>query len=173
MKPKEFKIGENKFYVKPFGAFTAANMTGELAGVLAPLASVLAPFVPAMKEGQDGTLNIKLDDIELSALAPSLTSAFSGISGDKLERIMKMLLVQHDNIAVLTPYEDEAVRMNIEVADEVFAGETQDMFVLAAYVIMTNFGGFFKKLLARSGSAQSGGSREKKSLPMNDMATST
>ena len=39
------EIGDNKFYIRPFSAFTAANMTGDLANVATPILAAIAPLV--------------------------------------------------------------------------------------------------------------------------------
>ena len=43
--PTRVTVGDMDFYIRPFAAFKAANITGELAGVLAPVLGVLAPLV--------------------------------------------------------------------------------------------------------------------------------
>lgn len=45
METKKVIVGENSFYIKPFPAFKAANLTGELASVLSPLIGAIAPLV--------------------------------------------------------------------------------------------------------------------------------
>ena len=42
-KPTIKTIGENRFYIRPFPAFTAAKMTGDLAAVVAPALAAIAP----------------------------------------------------------------------------------------------------------------------------------
>ena len=37
MQTIEKVIGENTFYIRPFGAFAAANISGELAALLSPI----------------------------------------------------------------------------------------------------------------------------------------
>ena len=51
MEPTKETVGGYNFYIKPFAAFKAANLTGELASVLAPLLGALAPLVSDQKEG--------------------------------------------------------------------------------------------------------------------------
>ena len=41
-KPTIKTIGENRFYIRPFPAFTAAKMTGDLAAVAAPALAAIA-----------------------------------------------------------------------------------------------------------------------------------
>lgn len=133
----EKKIGENTFYIRPFAAFTAANISGELISVLAPAVAGLAPL--AMGASDDG------DDIDFMNLdVASFSGAVSGLSGDKVENLLKKLLTKHDNISVET--EDGVKRLDNDLANEIFCGSAQDMFILAVEVINVNFKGFFKKL---------------------------
>ena len=43
--------------------------------------------------------------------------------------------------------------LDMDLVNEIFCGEVQDMFILAFYVIRLNFNGFFKKLAGRFGKA--------------------
>lgn len=48
-------IGNNKFYIRPFPAFTAAKMTGDLASVAAPLlAAIRSPRCQEDRRRQEG-----------------------------------------------------------------------------------------------------------------------
>lgn len=141
-------IGEATFYIKPFPAFTAANISGELANVIAPLFGGVASAVGGKKTSD-------LMDMEIEDAMPALTQAFSGISGDKFERLMRKLLVDSKNISV----ECEATQAEVKVltydlANEVFCGEAQDMYILCFEVIRLNFNGFFKKIGAQFGGLQ-------------------
>jgi hypothetical protein len=134
----EKQIGEYTFYVRPFPAFTAANISGELTGALAP---ALAMVVPLAMQG-DETDVMSLD-------VSALSGALSGLSGDKIENLLKKLLTKHNNISVET---EEGVKpLNNDLANEIFCGSVQDMFILAAEVINVNFSGFFAKLGSQFG----------------------
>ena len=90
LETREVTVGENIFYIRPLPAFKAANMTGELAALVLPLVSGLAPLlsdVDTEKEG-DGLLDIKVEDA-----APAIAGAFSSLDGDKVEKILKHLLI--------------------------------------------------------------------------------
>lgn len=142
MEPKMEKVGDNKFYITPFAAFKAANLTGELASVLAPLLGVLAPLV------NDGGLM----DVDVNAAARAM-SGCTAISGDALEKLMKKLLLG-GHIAVEFTNEDgetEGQRLDEDLVNEIFCGEVHEMFVLCFHVIKLNFNGFFKKIAAQSG----------------------
>ncbi len=134
----EKKIGENTFYIRPFAAFTAANISGELISVLAPAVAGLAPLAMGASDSDDGDVDFMNLDVA------SFSGALSGLSGDKVENLLKKLLTKHENISVET--EDGVKRLDNDLANEIFCGSAQDMFILAVEVINVNFKGFFKKL---------------------------
>ena len=133
MEGKEVNLGGINFLIYPFGAFTAANLSGELTGMLLPAAGALAPLL-------GGDQKLSLDDDVMKA-APQISAAFSMISGDKIELLLKKLLCSK-NIVI----KDSGEYLTEETADEIFCAEIQDMFLLAFYVLRENFGGFFGKL---------------------------
>ena len=141
------EIGDYRFYIRPFSAFTAANMTGDLANIATPMLAAIAP--PAVKVL--GSKDRKVLDTDLADMAPCMEGAFSGLSGDKLERISRKLLIEHKNISCEEIGTGKTVLLDQDTANEVFCGEIQDMFLLMWYVIQVNFSGFFKKLAARFG----------------------
>ncbi len=148
--PTEETVGGNKFYITPFAAFKAANLTGELASVLAPLLGVLAPLV------DDGSLM----DVDASKAAEAMANC-KAINGDKLEKLMKKLLLG-GHITVEFTNEDgelEGQRLDEDLANEIFCGDVQEMFILCFHVIKLNFNGFFKKLAALSGKEGSAGGK--------------
>lgn len=135
-------IGETIFYIRPFPAFTAANISGELVSVLAPAVTGLVPL--AMSAGGSDT-EVDFMNLDVSAFS----GAMSGLSGDKVEALLKKLLTKHENISVET--EDGVKRLDNDLANEIFCGSAQDMFILAVEVINVNFKGFFKKLVGQFG----------------------
>ena len=152
LEPAFENIGEYRFAITPFPAFKAANLTGELASTLAPLASALIPLVNTGNGENSGSLL----DIDASKVAEAL-SGCTGISGEKLEHLAKSLLLG-GHISV--EYENEAGkrvrdRLTDDLVNELFCGDVQDMFVLCVYVIRLNFKGFFKRLSIQSGTAES------------------
>lgn len=134
---KEAELKGMKFLIYPFGAFTAANLSGELAGLLLPAMGALAPLLSDQK--------LSLDDDVMKA-APQISTAFSMISGDKIELLLKKLLCSK-NIVL----RDKGEYLTEEMADEIFCAEIQDMYLLAFYVLKENFGGFFEKISALFG----------------------
>ena len=160
METTEKVIGENTFYIRPFAAFTAANISGEVIAVLSPVPGGLAPLFGNMEKGEakkaekgESAAAANLMDMDIEEALPSSTDALGNISGDKVEHLMKRLLVDTGNISVEGPDTDGSVKvLDRDLADEVFCGEIQDMLILCFEVIKLNFKGFFKKLGARSGS---------------------
>lgn len=144
--PRHEQVGGYDFYITPFAAFKAANLTGELASVLAPLLGALAPLVG------DGNLM----DIDAGKAAEAMMNC-NAINGDKIEKLMKKLLLG-GHIAVEIENDDgekEGARLDEDMVNELFCGEIQDMFILCFHVIKLNFNGFFKKFAALSGKAGS------------------
>lgn len=145
MEITEKRIGENTFYLKPFPAFTAANISGELAALITPMISALAPLAGGKATAAD------IMSVEIEDAAPAITNAFSSLSGDKVERLMKKLLIDNQNISVDNPESGRTEVLSMDLANELFCGDVQDMFLLCFEVIKINFGGFFKKLGAQFG----------------------
>lgn len=138
-------VGGIQYYIKPFPAFKAANLSGELASVLTPLFAAIAPLL-----GDDDDLG----DVDANKAASSLSTV--AIDGDKVEKMMRKLLLG-GHIAAEVEDEDgetSAEVLDLDLANELFCGEVQDMFVLCFHVIRINFNGFFKKFAALSGTAK-------------------
>jgi len=85
-------------------------------------------------------------DIDAEAVAPALSGAMAGLSGDKVEALLKKLLTAYGNVSVELEGENEAQRFTDDLADEAFCGEVQGMFILAFEVIKANFGNFFSNM---------------------------
>ena len=117
MEAKKTTVGDNNFYIKPFPAFKAANLTGELASVLSPLIGAIAPLVG------DGDLM----DVDVNKAAEALSTS-TVINGDRLEALMKKLLLGGN---IVIEYEDEEGEkqqdvLDKDLADEVFCGNVQE-----------------------------------------------
>lgn len=161
--PKKETIGDYNFYIKPFPAMVAANLTGDLASLLTPVLAALLPLVGNDNGNEEGgESDGGLMDIDVDQAAASMAKSMDGFSGKKVEAMMRKLLVTYKNIAVEIPeldedgletgeYEQEILDMDL--VNEIFCGEVQDMFILAFFVIRLNFNGFFKKLAGRFGKA--------------------
>jgi hypothetical protein len=136
---KEKEIDGNKFYIKPFSAYTSANLIGEIGGVIAP---VLAGVLPLVGSDVSDVMNMDVS---------AFSTALSSLSGDKLETVLKKLLTKHQKIAVLLKDETDPVTLDDDLVNEIFCGSAQDMFILAFEVIQANFGGFFEKIGSQFG----------------------
>ena len=154
IEPTTVEVSGIKFIITPFSAFKAANISGELATVLAPVFGTLLPLV----KNQNG-------DIDVEDATKAISSC-AAINGDKLEALMKKLLL-NGNVSVEMNDENgeaDVQRLDIDVANEVFCGEVQDMFRLCFEVIKVNYSGFFEKLLNRSGKAKSEEKKKKRRI---------
>ena len=144
--PVNVTVNGYKFHIFPFPAFKAANMSGELVSVLGPaLGSILTLLGGDEQEGSN------VLDVNLDKAAPAIAGAFASINGDKIEGLLKRLLVSGKNVTV--NLEGEAEYVTEDILNDIFCGSVESMFVLAFHVIKTNFGGFFKKFENLSGVA--------------------
>ena len=161
LEPKKETIGGLDFYIRPFPAMIAANLTGDLASLLTPVLAALMPLVgnDSNKDednGEDGgLLNMDVNDA-----AASISKSMEGFSGKKVESMMKKLLITYENVIVELPVEDEdGVKtgeyeqeiLDMDIVNEIFCGDVQDMFILAFYVIRLNFNGFSRDSPAHLG----------------------
>ena len=145
--PKNVVVNGYNFYIYPFPAFKAANMSGELISVLGPALGNLA----SLFGGHDEKEGSNLLDIDVEKSAPAIAGAFSSISGDKIEGILRKLLISGRNIAVELEKGEDAEYLTENDLNNIFCGATEGMYILAFHVIKTNFGGFFKKFENLSG----------------------
>ena len=153
--PVRVVIGDYTYYIVPFAAFTAANLSGELATLISPMLAALAPLVGTARGTGTGDVVENVMNMEVEDIIPSVTTAFSSLSGDKCERLLRKMLVDHQNISVEGEATGgKAVRMSMDLANEIFCGCIEDMYRLCWEVIKLNFSGFFKKIGALSGGRQ-------------------
>ena len=143
--PHNVTVNEYQFHVFPFPAFKAANMSGDLINVLGPVLGGLASLVGGDNENEGSSLL----DVDVEKSAPAIAGAFSSVSGDKIEGLLRKLLISGRNITV--DLEDETVYLTEDYLNEIFCGSVESMYILAFHVIKANFGGFFKKFKNLSG----------------------
>lgn len=143
--PTNVTVNGYKFHIFPFPAFKAANMSGELISVLGPALGSLLTLL-----GNDENEGSNLLDVNLEKSAPAIAGAFATINGDKIEGLLKRLLISGRNITVELE-EGDAQYLTEDCLNEIFCGAVEGMYVLAFHVIKTNFGGFFKKFESLSG----------------------
>jgi hypothetical protein len=124
------------FFIRPFPAFVSANLSGEIASLIMPALAAVVPSAGG-KTPEGGVL-----DMDVKDAAPALAS----INGDRVESLLKKLLVKHRNISVELAGEREAQPLTEDLANDLFCGDAQDMFILAFDVVRVNFSGFFTKI---------------------------
>lgn len=149
MKTVEKRIGENTFYLKPFPAFVAANISGDLASMLLPILGAMTPTIAAaaQKGNNENIMDTKLEDFDMDSAIPAMTKALSCFNGNQTERFIKKLIIESGNVSVESETAGiELQKLTMDLANEVFCGEIQDMYILCYEVIKLNFGGFFKRL---------------------------
>ena len=155
--PETVTVNDTVFFVFPFSAFTAANLSGEVIALIGP---VVGSFLPLAGKGTENAQKADPDEqndpdeqeggildreIDMEEAGKAVANAFCGLSGDKVERLLRKLLVDNGNIA----YENEngkRERLTPDTVDELFCGNAQGLFVLAFHVIRVNYSGFFGKL---------------------------
>ena len=149
LESKTVEVGENTFYIRPFPAFKASNIFGQLVKTVTPvIGGVLSLAGEAGGKGGGS-----LFDIDFDKAAPALAGALSDLSGDKLEALLRQLLIDYKNISTDDPNTGRTTILTEDLANEIFCGDTQDMFILAVEVIRLNYNGFFNKLAAQFGDA--------------------
>lgn len=154
MKTVEKKIGNCTFYLKPFPAFVAANISGDLATMLLPILGAMAPTiaVAAQKGGNENIMDTKMEDLDIDSAVPVLSKAMTGLTGAQVERFMKKLLIENRNVSVESREDEiELQVLDMDLANEIFCGDLQDMYILCYEVLKLNFSGFFKNLGTRFG----------------------
>jgi len=143
---KERTLDGNIYFIRAFPAFAAANLSGEIASLIFPIIGVVVPLLGGKGEGES------VLDMDAEKAAPLLAEGLSGINGDKIESLLKKLLIKQSNISVQIQGSENAVVLTEELANELFCGDVQDMFILAWDVIQANFQRIFGKVSSLFGS---------------------
>lgn len=154
IQPVEKQIGKYKFYIYPLPAFTAARLSTEVIGLLSPLAGGIAGAFKNSGndgDGDDSTEKKNLLDMDVSEAAPYIAGSFSSLSADKVERLIRALLLG-GQVAVREENSPDAEYLTEDKCNEVFRGNIQNMFLLAFYVLKENYGDFFENIGNQSGS---------------------
>ena len=150
IQPVEKKIGRYTFYIYPLPAFTAARLSTEVIGLLSPLVAGVAGAFKDSSSAVDSSEKKSLMDMDVGEAAPYIAGAFSSLSADKVERLIRDLLLG-GNVAVREEDSPDAEYLTEDKCNEVFRGNTQNMFILAFYVLKENYGDFFESIGNRSG----------------------
>ena len=147
--PKDVTVNEYQFHSFPFPAFKAANMSGDLMNVLGPVLGGLVTLLGGDSNNENE--GSSLLDVDVEKSAPAIAGAFSSVSGDKIESVLRKLLISGRNITV--DIDGETIYLTEDYLNEIFCGSIESMYILAFHVIKANFGGFFKKFKNLSGIA--------------------
>ena len=147
--PNDVTVNEHRFHIFPFPAFKAANMSGELISVIGPVLGSLVTLLGGDSDKENEGSSLLDVDVDMEKCAPAIAGAFSSINGDKIEGLLRKLLISGHNISV--DIDDETVYLTEDYLNEIFCGSIESMYILAFHVIKANFGGFFKKFENLSG----------------------
>ena len=140
--PTQRELNGHVFYIRPFPAFTAANISGEIFNIILPALGSLAPL--ALQQKSEDLSSFM--DMEAEDAAKMLSKGAASINGDKVELMLRKILVKHKNISVEMEGNDKLQVLTEDLANEIFCGGVQDMFILAYDVIRTNYAGFFERI---------------------------
>ena len=149
---KEVQIDGISFFISPFPVFTAARITAQLSKVLSPiLGGVIALLGSEDDTGEDTEKDLSEDVV---AAIPAFTAAMQGLSPAEFEKLARELLVNSRNIAFKNQDYPNGEILTEDAVNAIFAGNTQNMYILAFHVIKENYGGFFGKFKIPSGNAK-------------------
>lgn len=149
MKREKVVIDNTTFYIRPFGAFTAAGMTASIGKIIGPVLGGVAPVITDYMSGENGKTK-KLTDMDFGLVASGIGDALASMDPDGLVNVLKMLLTDHSNVTFSVDDEEPAT-LDEDAANEVFCQDLGSMITIAVAVIKINFSGFFEKLAARYG----------------------
>lgn len=138
----EVNVGEYSFWIRPFGAFKAASISGNLMKVLLPVVGTVAPLIDLSK-------GVSVIDEDIQQYIPAITNAFESLTGEQCEKLLRDLLIKEGNIAI--EIDGKTERLTEDIANEVFCCDLKNMIVLAYHVINVNYGSFFGSLGIQSG----------------------
>lgn len=149
---KEVQIDGITFFISPFPVFTAARITAQLSKVLSPiLGGVIALLGSEDETGEDTEKDLSENVV---AAIPAFTAAMQGLSPVEFEKLARELLVNSRNIAFKNQDYPNGEILTEDAVNAIFAGNTQNMYILAFHVIKENYGGFFGKFKIPSGNAK-------------------
>ena len=149
---KEVQIDGISFFISPFPVFTAARITAQLSKVLSPiLGGVIALLGSEDETGEDTEKDLSENVV---AAIPAFTAAMQGLSPVEFEKLARELLVNSRNIAFKNQDYPNGEILTEDAVNAIFAGNTQNMYILAFHVIKENYGGFFGKFKIPSGKAK-------------------
>lgn len=148
LKSKEVLIDGTSFYISPFPVFTAARITAQLSKTLSPVLGGLIALL-----GDDESAEVPSDKQEIINAIPAFSASMESLNPAEFERLARELLVNSRNIAFKNREFPDGEVLNEDMINALFAGNTQNMYILAFYVLRENFSVFFEKFENLSGKA--------------------
>jgi hypothetical protein len=137
-KPHEVAVGEHLFHVRKYRALPSARISGNLVSTIAPLLGGAGSLF-------DEESNKNVLDSNLSELLPELAEALAKVDGDKLEKLLRELLIDEGCISF------DGDLLTQSVLDELFCGDLFGLLELAVKVCKLNFETVFTMLGNRFG----------------------
>lgn len=165
LRRREVLISGTSFYIAPFPVFSAARISAQLTKVFSPVLGGLVALL-----GGDDDEDMSDEENAMKAM-PTFTSAMEGLSPAEFEKLARELLVNNRNIAYRSQGMQEAEVLTEDGVNALFAGNVQDMYILAFNVVKINFSGFFEKARTLSGNPKAAAMMEK--FGLNDTGNST
>lgn len=147
---KKVIIDEMAFYIRPFGAFSAAGMTATLGKTIGPVLGGVAPVISDYMSGEDGKTK-SVEELDFGIVATGIGDSLAAVDPDGLVAMLKMLLTDHHNITYCNNEGGESSVLTEDDCNEIFCQDLGGMMTLALEVVKVNFSGFFGKLAARYG----------------------
>lgn len=173
MEATRVSYNDVEYAIFPFPAMVSTGIVGDLAKYIGPIVSALMPLMSGDLKGtnideigmevMDNVMKRQVDE-----LVPVLQSAFRALDGESLQKIVKSLLIENNNISYEYVDDNGRVitrRLTASAMDELFIGNLNVMVKLCIDVVRVNFTGFFGNRLSRSG-GQRGKSKDQKSASM-------
>lgn len=146
------------FYITPFPALKAANLSGEIFSLIGPLISGFVPVIQTVRANPDMEPVEAVSKMDMADLMPGIVDAMQHMSGDRIEGLLKKLLIMNQNVACEYDYEGEdgeihhvKGRLNGDMLNEIFCQDVYGMYRLAGEVIAINYGSFFENMTTRFG----------------------
>ena len=160
LNPTIVSYDDVEYAIYPFKAMTAAGISGDLAQFAGPIVSAVLPLLSSSNGDVDDTGAAALSALggmNFDDVTAIVKNALSTLSSDNVQKILSELLLNHRNVSC--EYRDETGKLvqkilTRDVADELFIGCLDSMLNLAIDVVKVNYGDFFGRLLAQSGSLQ-------------------
>ena len=150
LKRTEVRIEGISFFIAPFPVFVAARISAMLSKVLSPVLGGIISLLGDDEGEMEGSAGTSFS--EAKGAIPTFVDAMNGLNPLEFERLLRELLINSRNITFRDSEHPEGAFLTEEELDAMFAGNSQNLYILAYHVLKENFQGFFGKLKNLSGS---------------------